>query len=74
MVVWFKDNENNLGLNSVIYPVTMYLTSTLLNLLESRKGLGGYHSSWTAFQFELALRRFFLVGLLIHRPGSTQQH
>lgn len=55
MVVPFKDNENNLGLSGVVYPVTMYLTSILWNILESRKGLGGYHSSWTAFQFKLAL-------------------
>ncbi len=70
MVVPFKDNENKLGLSSVIYPVTMYLTSTLLNLLESRKGMDGYHSSWTAFQFELALEEFFF-GRPIY-PSSRQ--
>ncbi len=70
MVVTFKDNEINSGLSGVIYPVTKYLTSILLNILESRKGLGGCHSSWTAFQFELALEEFFFGQPL--SPSSRQ--
>ncbi len=68
MVVPFKDNENNLDLSDVVYLVTMNLTSILLNILESRKGLGGYYSSWTAFQFELALEEIVFGRLLSPSP------
>ncbi len=70
MVVPFKDNENNLDLSDVVYLVTMNLTSILLNILESRKGLAGYYSSWTAFQFELALEEIVFGRLL--SPSSRQ--
>lgn len=59
MIVPFKDNENKLGLRKVVHPVAMYLSSMLFDLFEAKKGLGGFKSSCTAFQFELALEELF---------------
>ncbi|RXN18886.1 hypothetical protein ROHU_001960 [Labeo rohita] len=55
----FKDNEHQLGLRHILQPVASHLTSTLYTLLSEAKGRGGFNSSWTAFQAELALEELF---------------
>lgn len=59
MLIPFKDNEDGLGLRHIVKPVATYPSSTLFDLLHSQKGLGGYESSWKAFQLELAVELFF---------------
>ncbi|XDV36630.1 hypothetical protein PO909_006376 [Leuciscus waleckii] len=59
MLIPFKDNEDGLGLRHIVKPTATYLSSTLFDLLHNQKGLGGFESSWKAFQLELALEYFF---------------
>lgn len=55
MIVLFQDNKNGLGPSPHLQPVPTNLSTTLYDLLQFKKGLGGFHNSWSAFQLVLAV-------------------
>lgn len=59
MLVPFQDNENSLGLCHVVQPVATYLIIILYDPLQSKKDLGGFHNSLSAFQLELVVEELF---------------
>lgn len=52
MLLPFKDNEDGLGLRHIVHPIATYMSTTLFDLFHQQKGLGGFESSWKAFQLE----------------------
>ena len=54
MVLPFRDEPDGKGLTTVLKEILLYLSSTLMREFNTHLGVGGFLSSWTAYQAELA--------------------
>lgn len=72
MLVPFRDDNH--GLRFVVQPVAIYLSTSLYDILQQAKGLGGYENSCHSFQLELAARSCFLVMCFADLCTSFRQH
>lgn len=59
MFLPFRDNDQGVGLRHVMQRVAKHIHSQLFKLVNEKEGMGGYHNSWAAFQFELAVEELF---------------
>lgn len=59
MIIPFKADESGQGLGKFLSCVTEQLVRRLREVFDQSAGLGGYRSSWTAYQYELALEQIF---------------
>ena len=55
LVVPFKDTADGSGVMTALRAVTSHYVVNLTGLLRNSKGLGGFLSTWSAYQAELAL-------------------
>ena len=59
LVVPFKDTADGSGVMTALRAVTSHYVVKLTGLLRNSKGLGGFLSTWSAYQAELALEEVF---------------
>ena len=59
LVVPFKDTADGSGVMTALRAVTSHYVVNLTGLLRNSKGLGGFLSTWSAYQAELALEEVF---------------
>ena len=58
-MVPFKDTADGSGVMTALRAVTSHYVVNLTGLLRNSKGLGGFRSTWSAYQAELALEEVF---------------